>query len=331
MRRRFSFFARRARFFLPLPAAALLLAACRAHPGWAAALTAHVYAPCWRLLGRAAAYLPLPACWALAGGFALFAALCVFRRRFGRALAAVLTALAVFLGGWGVSCQKAPLAAQITSERISLEQLCAQLAAAADENACAAPDADAIFAAVPASLDAAADRLGIPAGGFAAPRASGLSSLLTRLFTEGIFIPFTGEALVNEAMPACCLPFVACHEAAHARGVAREEDANLAAYLACSLSDDAFFRFSGAVCALSFALDDLRAADAAAYSRVCGALSGRTRDALCARSAFWEPYRGTRAAAAAVSVNEGYLFSIGAQESGTAAYGEFVERMLGND
>ena len=107
--------------------------------------------------------------------------------------------------------------------------------------------------------------------------------------------------------------------AAEAAGVITEE----AAYSALS--------YDNGTTALSFALDDLRAADAAAYARVCGALSGRTRDALCARSAFWEPYRGARAAAAAVSVNEGYLFSIGAQESGTAAYGEFVERMLGND
>ena len=81
---------------------------------------------------------------------------------------------------------------------------------------------------------------------------------LSRLFTEGVFIPFTGEALVNEAMPAVCLPYVACHEAAHARGIASEADANLLAYFACAESDDPFFRFSGTICALSFALDALQ-------------------------------------------------------------------------
>ena len=51
-------------------------------------------------------------------------------------------------------------------------------------------------------------------------------------------------------------------------------------------------------------------------------------DALCARSAFWEPYRETPAAAAAMSVNESYLSSVGGQPEGAASYGAFVETLL---
>lgn len=327
MRKRRSSPARRAAAVCPLPAALLLCAACRAHPDWAAALT-RMYVSCWRLLGRLSAELPVPLCWVLGGAFAAFLAASVCAGRFFRAGAALLTALAVFIGGWGVSCRSAPLAAQISGRRVTLEQLCVTLAQDAEANASAAPDAAAIFAAVPGVMDAAAQWLGVPAGGFAAPRASKASGALSRLLTEGVFIPFTGEALVNEALPACCLPYVACHEAAHARGVTREDDANLMAYLACSASEEAYFRFSGAVCALSFALEDLHRTDAAAYERVCDALSEETRAALCARSAFWEPYVRTRTAAAATGVNAGYLAAVGAQPDGTAAYGAFVERLM---
>lgn len=333
---------RRALAWLPLLFALLLFAACSAHPAWADFLTGRAYAALWRELGRACARLPVSAGLALAAAFLLFLAVSLLRRRFFRALTALSLAAAWFVGGWGVSCLRTPLRDALsrwdfrgdtqpgdTAE--SLYALCLSLAATAEENACEAPAE--LLSAVPAALDALAPRLAeagvlLPRGEWAAPRASGVGGLLRRLLVEGMFVPFTGEALVNEAMPACCLPFVACHEAAHARGFAREEDANLLASLACAASEEPFFRFSGALCSLSFALEALREADPARYAQACAALPDTVRASLAERAAFWESYRDAPAAVAALRVNESYLSSVGAQHEGLAAYGGFVDALL---
>ena len=320
---------RRFLFLLPLPAALAFLACCRARPALAAFWTARVFVPCARALGRVSARLPVPAVFPLAVGLAAFLLVSLCGRKFFRAFASLALTMAVFLSGWGVCCARPGLdTASGASSAGDLTALCLSLSAQADANVSSAPETHAIFSAVPAALDAIAPRFSLPAGGFAAPRASRMPQALSRLFTEGVFIPFTGEALVNEAMPAVCLPYVACHEAAHARGITREADANLLAYFACAESDDPFFRFSGAICALSFALDALRTADPAAFPSVRAALSEPVSAALTARSAFWEPYRETPAAAAAMSVNETYLSSVGGQPAGSASYGAFIETLL---
>lgn len=333
MRKGLFFFARLGCALCPLALSLLLLSACQAHPAWAVWLGRNLLAPCFGVLGRLSALCPFPVCIVVAAALFLFAAVCLARRRWFCLFAVACTLAAALIGGWGVLCQQPALTLPLQAQSSSggLLALCQTLAAQAEQNACEPPQE--IFSLVPHALDAALDDLraqGIdtPLGSFAAPRASRMSGLFSHLLIEGMFIPFTGEALVNEAMPACCLPFVACHEAAHARGFAREEDANLLAYLACSASQEPYFRFSGAVCALSFAMDALRETDAAAHAALYDALPERVRQALEDRSAFWQPYRRTRAAAISVSINESYLNTLGSQQEGIASYGGFVETLL---
>lgn len=307
--------------------ALLLPAACRAHPGWADFLTVQALAPCWRLAGQLSAHLPFPAVYVLAVLLAAFFLCAAIFKKWRLIPAAFCVMASVFLAGWGVCCQRPALHLPAQTPAADLRALCLSLAAEAEANVCDPPEN--ILILVPAAMDAlAAQGLPIPTG-FAPPRASRMPALFSRLLLEGIFIPFTGEALVNESLPACCLPFVACHEAAHARGFAAEQDANLLAYLACAASEEPFFRFSGAVCALSYALEALRETDFSAYAQVCETLTPAVRDALGARHAFWTPYRGKPAAAVAASVNESYLASVGAQHEGLSAYGGFVDSLLG--
>jgi len=47
----------------------------------------------------------------------------------------------------------------------------------------------------------------------------------------GYYNPFTGEAQVNTTVPVFTQPFTACHEIAHQLGYAKENEANLVAYL----------------------------------------------------------------------------------------------------
>ena len=63
--------------------------------------------------------------------------------------------------------------------------------------------------------------------------------------TSGIFVEFTGESSVPTNNALVDVPHTMCHEAAHRLGIASEEDANFAAYLACENSDDPYFRYSG--------------------------------------------------------------------------------------
>lgn len=61
---------------------------------------------------------------------------------------------------------------------------------------------------------------------------------------QGYYNPFTGEAQVNNQLPAFMLPFVVCHEMAHQSGIAAEDDANLLAYVLNVKVPDPLFNYS---------------------------------------------------------------------------------------
>jgi hypothetical protein len=69
-------------------------------------------------------------------------------------------------------------------------------------------------------------------------------NMLAYLGTQGYFNPFSGEAQVNIAEPDFMMPFLIAHEMAHQSGIAAEDDANLAAYIACLESTDKSVHYS---------------------------------------------------------------------------------------
>ena len=73
----------------------------------------------------------------------------------------------------------------------------------------------------------------------------------------GIFMPVTGEAGVPYTVPTVPLPFTMAHEAGHRLGLAGEEEANFAAFLACVYSDDIRFVYSGYYNAFSYTFSSL--------------------------------------------------------------------------
>ena len=60
----------------------------------------------------------------------------------------------------------------------------------------------------------------------------------------GYYNPFTGEAQVNTTVPKFLQPFVACHEAAHQLGYAKENEANSVGYIAALHSGDSLLLYS---------------------------------------------------------------------------------------
>ncbi len=72
-----------------------------------------------------------------------------------------------------------------------------------------------------------------------------LSKGMTYLEILGIYSFFTGESNVNVHYPQYTLPFAIAHEFAHARGIARENEANFIAFLVCINSDNPYIKYSG--------------------------------------------------------------------------------------
>ena len=77
----------------------------------------------------------------------------------------------------------------------------------------------------------------------------------------GMFMPITGEAGVPGSVPVVPLGFTMCHEAGHRLGLAGEEEANFAAFLACIYNKDVRFLYSGYYNAFSYCFSALYRAD----------------------------------------------------------------------
>jgi len=91
----------------------------------------------------------------------------------------------------------------------------------------------------------------------------------------GMFIPLTGEALVDPCEPASLVPFTAVHELMHLTGIADEGAANVAAWERCMVAGGPFAD-SARFWALRYAMGQLHNADPAVWH----AVQNKMKDAL---------------------------------------------------
>ncbi len=93
------------------------------------------------------------------------------------------------------------------------------------------------------------------------PRAKPLltSKAFAYMGTTGIFVCYTGEPCVSTETFSLSQPFTICHELGHSLAVAREDEANYLAFLACRASEDDLFRYSGYYCAFIYCYNALYA------------------------------------------------------------------------
>jgi hypothetical protein len=153
-----------------------------------------------------------------------------------------------------------------------------------------------------------------------APKPSGINSLLSSMMIEGIYIPFTGEALVNTNIPLVDLPFVACHEAAHGIGYAREDEANLVSMIVCGASQNPLFRYSGAMAAVRYSLMRILRTDMFEYNRLVSIMSPAVSRDYHSRNDFWSAKRDSAVAVFANKLNDVFLSYAGMQEDGVMSY-----------
>ncbi|MDR1605377.1 MAG: DUF3810 domain-containing protein [Gracilibacteraceae bacterium] len=159
------------------------------------------------------------------------------------------------------------------------------------------------------------------------PKPVFFSPTMSRLGISGIFSPFTLEANYNSDMPAFQIPSALCHELAHLAGYMREEEANFIAYLACRESFSPAFRYSGALFALGYVLDALRAVSSAQeYAALLAELPPAAAEDFRLAGEYWRQYAG-RAAELQTELNDAYLRA-NAQSAGVESYGLVVDLLL---
>lgn len=224
--------------------------------------------------------------------------LCVHRRSYAplRRSMAGLLALMIGLGGalalmWPAWLDDSPRAQAAYSRAYSLDEL-EQLILTLDGILREAEDEVDLSGPVmrlSASLDDIAARAAqaYRAAGYQAnaPKLSRFPCWMTRLRIAGIFVPLTGEAVVSPDDFDSALPFTMLHELAHAQGILREDEANLLALEVALSSGDAELIWSGALTALRYALNTLRALDGTRYQALRDEISPpalRELDAQCA-------------------------------------------------
>lgn len=255
----------------------------------------------------------------------------------------------LFIGMWGLNYYRQPLASTLgyTVEPRSvadLTELCTALAEDANEYRAevkedgngrmvlAESPRDALLK-VPKAYEALAGEFSGIKARPSQPKPVLLSYYMSYTNIEGIFIPFTMEPNVNVHMPQSALLSAACHEAAHAQGFAREDEANFLSYLACMASGDPELQYSGTLLALTTSMNALYSCDGDAYYKIARTYSPSVQRDLNYEYTYWKQFEGPVAEASG-KMNNAYLVS-NKQTDGTKSYGRMVDlllaRMLNSD
>lgn len=246
---------------------------------------------------------------------------------------------------WGLNHARAPFAqhAGLTVGPVGSAELtrCAALLAAQAqrERAALGEDVDrrcALAGGADPRLEEAWSRAGRAHPALAGPAARVRVAVGSRLLTwarlGGVYSPFTAEPHLNGETPPTAHFFGACHELAHHRGFAREDEANFVGYLVCSLSDDPALRYSGALHALVHVLSALPMEE---QRDVMRSLAPALREDLARETRFWA--RSHPALARIITgANDLYLSTHGRLSGdaarghtlGVASYGRTVDLLV---
>lgn len=159
-------------------------------------------------------------------------------------------------------------------------------------------------------------------------RAKGVlcSRVMSYLDFTGFFFPFTAEANVNLDFPPALFASTVAHELAHQRGVAKEQEANFVAVLACLEDGDPDYVYSAALLAYIHLGNALYSADREAWERIRAGLNEAVLADLAAGNAYWKQFE-TPVQAVSNTVYEGFLHSYN-QDLGLKSYGACVDLLV---
>ncbi|MHB1453687.1 MAG: DUF3810 domain-containing protein [Saccharofermentanales bacterium] len=154
-----------------------------------------------------------------------------------------------------------------------------------------------------------------------------ISHLWSYTGITGMYFPFYVEANVNIDVPEYSIPNTIMHELAHLRGLAREDEAEFAAFITGINHPDRDFKYSSYLNAFIYASNSLYGADKEAYDGLRLQISEMVLNDLRAGGLYWKQFEGP-VQEASTSVNNAYLQS-NMQDDGVKSYGRVVDLRLG--
>lgn len=163
-------------------------------------------------------------------------------------------------------------------------------------------------------------------GSFGNPKPVFFSSLMSYTGITGVYFPFTAEANVNVSVPDSTLPSTVCHEMAHQRGYAREDEANYISYIACTANTDPNFQYSGLVLALINSMNALYDHDAYKYTQLAELYSPGVKRDLNYINEYWDSYEGP-VEKISNNINDTYL-KANLQTEGVYSYARMVDLLI---
>ena len=165
-----------------------------------------------------------------------------------------------------------------------------------------------------------------PARDWVSPRPKPVQILFFPFPASGMFSPWTSEAQYDAGLPDASLPFTAAHELAHARGYAREDEANLLGFAAGLACGDDYVRYGVLRAGFSYVNKALRSFDKAAAQDLRALLPEGVRADWRAISAHWER-KPELTLAAGGRTYDAYLRSQGVSE-GRRSYSRVVKLLV---
>ena len=152
------------------------------------------------------------------------------------------------------------------------------------------------------------------------------SRVMSYLDFTGFFFPFTAEANVNTDSPESDFAATVAHELSHQRGVAKEQEANFVAVLACLNYGDPDYVYSACLLAYTHLGNALYKADRAAWEEIYDTLSDDVLRDLAQRRDYWRQF-DTPVQTVSNTVYENFLYSYD-QELGLKSYGACVDLLV---
>lgn len=152
------------------------------------------------------------------------------------------------------------------------------------------------------------------------------SRVMSYVDFTGFFFPFTAEANVNTDYPPGLFASTVAHELSHQRGVAKEQEANFTAVLACLDYGDAEYCYSAALLAYTHLGNALYSADRAAWEKVYSMLSEPVLRDFAAAREYWKQFE-TPVQSVSNTVYESFLYSYD-QTLGLKSYGACVDLLV---
>ena len=312
--------------------------------------------PALRLMARYTAHLPFSLAEALIAaavlGLLLYTAFCIYRMVKGAQwlvslykmlitpLVLALLVYALFSSLWGAYFYIDDFAerAGIESGPVSTEQLAAVTEYFAvlaneysaqvqrDENGVCCTDRASVVDASAHIFDNAEKLFPQLEGEDVPVKGIVFSKIMSYLDFTGFFFPITGEANVNTDFPPSQFAATVAHEISHQRGVAREQEANFVAVLACLESENSDYCYSAALLAYTHLGNALHSADYEEWARIYNTLNEAVRCDFAADRAYWQQFE-TPVQEVSNSFYEGFLHSYD-QHLGLKSYGACVDLLV---